>query len=134
MLVQMPMSQHRRIAIVSAILLSLAAAAPAADVPYISGGVGADDRAELQAREGEYNLKVIAAESSGDFLSGVAIAIERGKQRVFETTMDGPILLVKLPPGTYTIRATSGRDTLTQTVTVPAQGLRQAAFTWRASR
>ena len=30
----------------------------AADVPYISGGVGADSREELLAKESEYNLKI----------------------------------------------------------------------------
>ena len=61
--------------------------------------------------------------------------IERAnKEQMLDTTMAGPILLAKLPPGTYTIRATSGRDTLTQTVTIPAQGLRQAVFSWGISR
>jgi hypothetical protein len=49
--------------------------------------------------------------------------IESAKnQRVLETTMDGPILLAKLAPGTYTIRATSGEKTLTKTVTIAARG------------
>jgi hypothetical protein len=44
--------------------------------------------------------------------------------------MDGPILLAKLTPGTYTIRATSGSQTLAQTVTIAAQGRRQVNFRW----
>jgi hypothetical protein len=50
---------------------------------------------------------------------------------VLETTMDGPILLAKLAPGTYTIRATSGEKTLSKTVTIAAQGLRLMDFRWR---
>jgi hypothetical protein len=34
----------------------------AADAPYISGGTGADEQAEL-AKETEYNLKILAAKS-----------------------------------------------------------------------
>ncbi len=53
---------------------------------------------------------------------------------MLDTTMEGPILLAKLTPGTYTIRATSDGQTLTQTVTIPAQGLRQVDFRWGISK
>jgi hypothetical protein len=123
------------IAATTLILLAFVLTAPAADVPYVSGGVDADARADLLAQETAYNLKIVTAEKSGAYLANVKVVIERaGKERMLETTMEGPILLAKLPPGTYTIRATSGRDTLTQTVTVPAQGLRQALFSWRTSQ
>jgi hypothetical protein len=107
----------------------------AADAPYISGGTGADERAELLAKEKEYNLKIIAAAKSGDYLAGVKVVIESArKERVLDTAMDGPILLAKLAPGTYTVRATSGSQTLTQTVTIGAQGLRQVDFRWDISK
>ena len=47
--------------------------------------------------------------------------------------MDGPILLAKLPPGTYTIKASSDGKTLTKSVTVTAQGLRLVDFRWPTS-
>jgi hypothetical protein len=70
----------------------------------------------------DYNLKIIAADTSGDYLADVQVVIESAKTgRMLDTTMDGPILLVKLVPGTYTIRATSCDRTLTRTVTIGAQ-------------
>ena len=117
------------------VLVTLSMEVRAADVPYISGGAGADEREELRAKEKEYNLKIIAAEKAGDNLAGVKVLIESArKERVLDTTMEGPILLAKLAPGTYTIRATSERQTLTQTVTIPAQGLRQVDFRWGTSK
>src|SRR6202795_4618772 len=119
------------LATMAVVLLTFSMEIRAADVPYISGGAGADAREELLAREKEYNLKIIAAEKSGDYLADVKVVIESAnKERVLDTTMDGPILLAKLPPGTYTIRATSGSQTLTQTVTIAAQGLRRVDFRW----
>ena len=113
------------------VLVTFSMEVRAADVPYISGGTGADERAELLAKEKEYNLKIVGAAKSGDYLAGVKVVIESAKkERVLDTTMDGPILLAKLAPGTYTIRATSGSQTLTQTVTIAAQGLRQVDFRW----
>jgi hypothetical protein len=107
----------------------------AADAPYVSGGVGEDARRELLAKERDFNLKIIAADKSGDYLADVQVVIESArKERVLDTTMEGPILLVKLAPGTYTIKATSDDKTLIRTVTIAAQGLRQADFRWDVSR
>lgn len=109
--------------------------ARAAEVPYVSGGVGADAREELLAKEGKYNLKIIAAATSGDFLADVKIVIESaGKERVLDTTMEGPILLARLVPGTYTVRATSDAQLQTRSVTIPPQGLRQLDFRWDRAR
>jgi hypothetical protein len=116
------------------VVFTFGVAARAADVPYISTGVGADEREELLAKEKDYNLKVITAAKSGDYLADVKVVIESArKERVLDTTMKGPILLAKLAPGTYTIRATSDGQTLTRTVTIPAQGLRQVDFRWDIS-
>jgi hypothetical protein len=129
---------HRWIPIVAmaaVLLLTLNVQARAADAPHISGGVGEDARRELLAKEGDYNLKIIAADKSGDYLAAVQVVIESGrKERVLDTTMEGPILLIKLAPGTYTIRATSDDKTLTRTVTIAAQGLRQADFRWDVAK
>ena len=116
---------------ITSVALALAVPAPAADVPYISGGIGSAEREELAAKEREYNVKIVTAMKSGEYLSGVVVVIESStKQPVLETTMAGPILLAKLPPGSYTIRATAGRATLTRTVTTEAQGLKQVDVRW----
>jgi hypothetical protein len=123
------------LATLAVVLLTFCMEVRAADVPYMSGGAGADAREELLAKEKEYNLKIIVAEKSGDYLAGVKVVIESArKMQVLDTTMEGPILLAKLAPGTYTIRATSDGQTLTRTVTIPAQGLRQVDFRWGISK
>ena len=117
------------------VLMGAITQARAADVPYISGGVGADSREELFAKEKDYNLKIIVAATSGDYLADVKIVIESARnERVLDATMDGPILLAMLTPGTYTIRATSDAQTQTRTVTITSQGLRQVDFRWVRAR
>ena len=116
-------------------ILAFCMDAGAADVSYLSGGVGADAREELLAKEKEYNLKIVAAEKSGDYLAGVKVVIESArKEQVLDTTMEGPILLAKLAPGTYTIRAVNDGQTLTRTVTVPAQGLGRVDLRWSMTK
>jgi len=123
------------VATAAVLLLTCSMEARAADVPHISGGAGENARQELLAKEGDYNLKIIAADKSGDYLADVQVVIESArKERVLDTTMGGPILLAKLAPGTYTIRATSEAKTLTRTVTIAAPGLRQVDFRWDVSR
>jgi hypothetical protein len=125
----------RMLATLVVALLAFSMEVRAADVPYISGGAGVDAREELLAKEKEYNLKIIAADKSGDYLAGVKVVIESArKEQVLDTTMEGPILLAKLAPGTYTIRVTSDGQMLTRTVTIPAQGLRQVDFRWGISK
>ena len=126
------MDRWIRVLVATAVVLVMfSMEARAADAPHISGGTGEDERADLLTKEKEYNLKVIGAAKSGDYLAGVKVVIESAKnERVLDTTMDGPILLAKLAPGTYTIKATSGSQTLTQTVTIAGQGLRRVDFRW----
>ena len=107
----------------AAALLVLAVTARTADVPHISGGIGGEERDQLRLKE------------SGEYLSDVQVVIESAKKEpMLETTMVGPILLATLPPGSYTIKATAGGRTLTQTVTVQAAVLRQVDFRWRDAR
>ena len=121
----------------AAVLLTFPMDVRAADapVPYISGGTGAAAREALLAREKEFNLKIVVADKSGDYLAGVKVVIESAtKAQVLDATMEGPILLAKLPPGTYTIRATSNDQKLTRTVTIAAQGLQQVDLRWDVSK
>jgi hypothetical protein len=123
------------LATMAVVFLTFCLEVRAADVPYISGGAGADAREELLAKEKEYNLKIVTAETSGDYLAGVKVVIEAAREaKVIDATMEGPILLAKLAPGTYTIRATSDGQTLIRTVTAPAQGLRQVDLRWGRSK
>ena len=121
----------RGLALTAVVLFAFSMAARAEDVPYISGGASAESREELLAVEKDYNLKIVTAEKSGDYLADVKVVIESAKkEQVLDTRMEGPILLARLPPGTYTIRATSDGQTLTRAVTIPARGRRQVDFRW----
>jgi len=54
------MDRHiQTIAVTAVALLALSVNARAADIPYISGGVGADEREAFAAKERDYNLKII---------------------------------------------------------------------------
>ena len=80
--------------------------------PYMSGGIGIDEREVMQSWGGAYNLKLSFAEESGTYLSDVKLLIEDETGReMIRTTSNGPWFYVQLPPGTYTIKATFEDET-----------------------
>lgn len=99
---------------------------------FVAGGITIDDRKELHAERGRYSLWVATvAKPSGAYLSDVNLRIvERGgKGRLmFERGIEGPWLMVALPPGRYDVtgiyRAEAGaaEQVLSQTVSVAARG------------
>jgi len=124
-----------RVALTAIVLLAVSPIADAGEVPHLSGGVGLDERQAILSEEKNHNLKVVVADDTGDFLADVQVVIESAKKEpMLDATMKGPILLAKLPPGTYTVKATSDEKTLTKTVSVPAQGLRTVDFRWPRSK
>ena len=74
-------------------------------VPHISGGVGYDERAHLEAVKPQYNLRLLFAISgAGSYLSGVKVRIQDARgNAVLETVSNGPWFFAQLPPGAYTL-------------------------------
>ena len=80
-----------------------------AGFPYLTGGVGAEERAALQERAKSFNVKLAFAASDGSFLAGVKIEIKGPQnQAVVSTTTTGPWFFIELPPGSYHVTATHG--------------------------
>src|SRR5262245_13697390 len=76
------------------------------EVSFITGGIGLVEREAMRNNTAGFNLKVANAHPTGPFVAGTTIAIvDRQGNQVLETTLDGPWLMAKLPPGSYTIKA-----------------------------
>ena len=100
-------------------------------VAFLSGGVGEDSQAQIQARAREFNLKLLFTLVEGNYLSGVGVAIrDSGGKTLVEQVSDGPFFLAKLPPGSYTVAATHEGKTQTRKVNVGSSGQRSEQFRW----
>ena len=133
---------HRVAAVVlgSASLISIASAAnddimqSTGGISYVTGGVGLDSIDRLTALSGNFNLKLVFALKSGEYLSEVNVTIaDMAGRTLLDTTTDGPWLLTKLPAGNYRITATFAGSTERRTVSV-GSGLRTADFRWAAEQ
>lgn len=81
-------------------------------VPFTSGGVGETERAQMDEASRAYNLRVVMARPTGEYLSGVRVNIHNAQgAAILSTVTEGPWLLVRLPPGTYTVQAATGDQT-----------------------
>jgi hypothetical protein len=114
---------------------ALARLKTATGLPYLSGGISVEDRATMRAERSEYSLWVATvAKPSGAYLAGARLRVVdlKSKTAVLEREMDGPWLMVSLPPGQYQVEAQfkpAGADkfqTLSEQVSIAPSGLRQA--------
>ncbi len=78
------------------------------EVKYISGGIGDSGMKAIDEEERDYNLKMLfVAEPSGEYLANIGVKIKDHKGKtVLNTTAKGPVLLVRMPHGHYTVDAT----------------------------
>ncbi|QQS55516.1 MAG: carboxypeptidase regulatory-like domain-containing protein [Candidatus Competibacteraceae bacterium] len=101
-------------------------------IRYASGGVGEGERAELNALSGQFNLRLLfAMQGSGDYLADIKVTIvdQRG-ETVLRAESNGPWFYAQLPPGAYTVEASTPDQTQRQPVTIGARQSR-LNFYWR---
>lgn len=129
-------------ALLASAVVSLTAQAqtPAAVAPnpgfYLSGGIGVEGREAMRAERKAYNLRLAFAQSgSGAYITGVRVSITpQGKREALETIEDaGPMLYVRLQPGTYRISASYAEQTRAFSVRVGAGGVDRVLY-WPAEK
>lgn len=88
---------------------------------YRCGGVGSDDSMAMRAQMKEHPLSLLFARPGGAYLADIEVSIQ-GPANVPPLTFraDGPVCLVDLPAGNYTVVASSGGVTKKESITVGA--------------
>ena len=103
-------------------------------IPFVSGGIGADSRDDLAAREKSYNFKlVLTLEGSGSFVSGARVIVwSAAGERLLEHVTEGPIMLAGLPAGAYVLGASFRGISHTRKFQVRADRLHTEFMRWPA--
>lgn len=96
-------------------------------IPFLSGGLGVDERAAIEAVAGQYNLKLEFALQEGNYAGDVRVNL-RGPITL-DAVSEGPWFLVRVPPGAYTATVEYEGVVKTQSVTVGG-GLKTVVFRW----
>lgn len=93
-------------------------------LPPLSDGIGESGREVIAQNQSKYPLKIVLVGEAGVYLSDVDISICNAHGEVVSKIVtNGPILLVDLDPGTYTITANTKGIARTAKVTVGKTGL-----------
>lgn len=100
-------------------------------IAYVTGGVGQDEVDALRAAASKYNLRMMFASRSGEYLSDVDVTIRAAAaQPVLTVRTRGPFLYARLPAGQYRIDARYGSAEQRRSVRVPARGGVHVEFRW----
>lgn len=101
-------------------------------ITYMSGGVGKPEAAAMREEARHYPLSMVfSAAKDNEFLADVHVTIkDKAGKQMLGAVSDGPIMVVKLPAGKYSVAAEAHGKTLRRTVEVPAHGDRQVSFHW----
>jgi hypothetical protein len=104
-----------------------------AGVTYLNGGVGDEEIQAIKAAMKDYTLGLLFSRTGGEYVASVAVTIKDAKgATAFEVPSAGPYLLVKLPPGKYSVVANYRDQSKTQPVTVVAGPVKTpVSFQWK---
>lgn len=114
---------------------AFAAAQTDTDIQVRSGGVGSDERAELMAARGDYNLRLAFASTRGPYVAGVDVKLYQQRDGVYREIYsggpNGPWFYARVRPGRYRVEATYGGVTRTRELQVGAsQKAAQIVMQW----
>ncbi len=104
------------------------------DIPYLNGGVGEEEVQYIKGLVKDYTMRLAfsrAGRPRAEYVANVAVTVTDAKGRaVFELASAGPYLLLKLPPGNYSVTATYEDQAVTRPV--PARkGSALTNFVWK---
>ena len=105
-------------------------------VEYLTGGVGLDESTAIKSASRHWPLSLVfsvQAPGKAEFASDVKLEIRDAKgELVLDTTASGPFLLAKLPPGSYSLRATLAGKPLARKVQIKAGSSARVELVWPA--
>ena len=90
-------------------------------VAYVNGGIGLNARAQIAEVRNDFALKLVFSTPSGGYLVADHVSIQRQGEPVLSLDAVGPMLLVKLEPGVYRVKATYEGRTQERDVRVGSQ-------------
>src|SRR4051812_3953420 len=87
-------------------------------VEYLSGGAGEESRAAIESARAGFPLRLVFSVASGAYVVAEHVDVSNAQGKVLGVDDAGPMLLVKVPPGDYTVDARYGGRTERRTVRV----------------
>lgn len=77
----------------------------AGSVAYLNGGAGRDEADYMKARAREFPLQLVFSGRGGEYGVADRVTVRRAGETLVSVADAGPFLMMKLPPGHYTVEA-----------------------------
>ncbi|MDP3822512.1 MAG: hypothetical protein Q8R33_13650 [Burkholderiales bacterium] len=75
-------------------------------IDYMNGGSGTEGVDYMKARGNEFPLQITFSGPGGQYGVAEKLSVLRGGRELISVADAGPLMMFKLPPGTYTMEAT----------------------------
>jgi hypothetical protein len=86
---------------------------------FVCGGIGSDESGAMRAAMKQHPLSLLFARPDGGYLADVDVVIkDAAGNSAVALRADGPVCLIDVPAGRYTVQATSNGVTKTQNAAV----------------
>ncbi len=128
------MKLHKPLLLAAAFLVILPSAyADSTASNYLNGGIGENELAMMQSSAKDYPLHITFSEGrSGTYIADVAVNIvDLHGKTVFTLPEAGPLLYVRLPKGTYIVKAVSRDVTLSSRVKLDGKHNKSIILHWK---
>ena len=99
-------------------------------ISYLSGGIGDDEKEQMESAKHNFNLRIINADKMGRFSGDSRIIIRDIHRTVLLDTTSGPMFYANLPAGRYQIEGISGDQHIEKTIMVTKENPTQIRFMW----
>ncbi len=100
----------------------------AGGIEYLNGGAGDEARAAIAAQSAGFPLRLVFSIPSGAYAVADHVDIANAGGKVLAVDAAGPLLVVKVPPGDYTIDVTSNGKSERRPIRVGTQAV---TLNWR---
>ena len=108
------------------------------NITYISGGIGEDEAKAMKAESKSWPLSIEFSEhlvNQDLWVAQVYLRILDSKGKtLFDTTVDGPIFLGKVPPGNYELLATYQEVTKRRVIEIKQGQHIKESFNWQSKK
>ena len=100
-------------------------------IHYLSGGVGDEELAQIEAAKSSYNVKILLAERVGSYVSGVHLTLSSLLgEKLVDIPSAGPFVLLQVPAGTYQIDVSYEGHAQQRRLTLRAEQRQSLVIAW----
>ncbi len=101
-----------------------ATSVPQEEISWMSGGIGDEARDEMRRAAASYSVHLVFSEADGHYLASIPYSVSRANGReIYAGISEGPLLYLKLGPGSYRIAAKLDGAWQSKLVSVGGRGL-----------